>query len=178
MTGDVGWSNMSNRDRDPDDRYEAVQQGIPFFGGELLKRVHTSLPGVVVAYNAATRRARVQPAVDHMISPDGNPHADFADLEPMPNPVILDVPVIFPAGGGYTVHFPLLPDDPVLLLFSERDIADFKQRLKSGPPASEDVMEIQHAVCIPGFVLPIGIAGWRRAGAAIQRRRNVCASER
>ena len=76
--------------------YEAVQQGIPFFGGELLKRVHTSLPGVVVAYNAATRRARVQPAVDHMISPDGNPHADFADLEPMPNPVILDVPVYIP----------------------------------------------------------------------------------
>ena len=101
---------MSNRDSDA--RYEAIQQGVPFFGSELLKRVHTSLPGVVVAYNAATRRARVQPAVDHMVSPDDNPNAEFADLEPMPNPIILDVPVIFPIGGGYTVHFPLLPDDP------------------------------------------------------------------
>ena len=143
---------MSNRDSDA--RYEAIQQGVPFFGSELLKRVHTSLPGVVVAYNAATRRARVQPAVDHMVSPDDNPNAEFADLEPMPNPIILDVPVIFPAGGGYTVHFPLLPDDPVLLLFSERDIAAFKQTLESGPPASEDVMEIQHVVALPGFVFP------------------------
>ena len=143
---------MSNRDSDA--RYEHLQQGVPFFGDELLKRVHTSLPGVVVRYDAATRRARVQPAVDHLISPDDNPNAEFTDLEPMPNPIILDVPVIFPAGGGYTVHFPLLPDDPVLLLFAERDIAVFKQTLRSGPPASDDVMEIQHAVCIPGFVFP------------------------
>ena len=144
---------MSNRDSDA--RYEHVQQGVPFFGSELLKhQVHTSLPGVVVSYDATTRRARVQPAVDHLVSPEGNPNAEFGDLEPMPNPIILDVPVIFPAGGGYTVHFPLLPDDPVLLLFSERDIAAFKQTLRSGPPASDDVMEIQHAVCIPGFVFP------------------------
>ena len=31
---------MSNRDSDA--RYEAIQQGVPFFGSELLKRVHTS----------------------------------------------------------------------------------------------------------------------------------------
>ena len=143
---------MSNRD--PDDRYEVVQQGIPFFGGELLKQVHTSLPGVVVAYDAATRRARVQPAVDLMLSPPDDPTADFGALIPMPKPIILDVPVIFPAGGGYTVHFPLVKDDPVMLLFAERDIAAFKLTLEAGPPISDDVMEIQHAVCIPGFVFP------------------------
>ena len=42
---------MSNRDSDA--RYEHLQQGVPFFGDELLKRVHTSLPGVVVSYDAA-----------------------------------------------------------------------------------------------------------------------------
>ena len=143
---------MSNRD--PDDRYEVVQQGIPFFGGELLKQVHTSLPGVVVEYDAMTRRARVQPAVDLMLSPPDDPTADFGALIPMPKPIILDVPVIFPAGGGYTVHFPLVKDDPVMLLFAERDIAAFKLTLETGPPISDDVMEIQHAVCIPGFVFP------------------------
>ena len=142
---------MSNRD--PDSRYEVVQQGIPFYGAQLLKRVHTSLPGVVVAYDAATRRARVQPAVDLLLSPPDNPTADFGELIPMPKPVILDVPVIFPAGGGYTLHFPLVKDDPVMLLFAERDIAAFKETLETGPPLTDDVMEIQHAVCIPkGFV--------------------------
>ena len=153
-----GVNDVSNRDADA--RYEVVQQGIPFYGAQLLKRVHTSLPGVVVEYDHETRRARVQPAVDLLLSPPDNPTADFGALIPMPKPIILDVPVIFPAGGGYTVHFPLVKDDPVMLLFAERDIAAFKLTLETGPPISDDVMEIQHAVCIPGFVPPtVTLAG-------------------
>ena len=157
---------MSNRDSDA--RYEHLQQGVPFFGSELLKRVHTSLPGVVVSYDAATRRARVQPAVDHLISPEGNPNAEFGDLEPMPNPIILDVPVMHFIGGGYIVHLPLVAGDTVNLLFSERDIAAFKQTLRSGPPASDDVMEIQHAVAIPGFGNPNAAVTLAGAGLVLQ----------
>ena len=40
----------------------------------------------------------------------------------LPKPIILDVPVVFMSGGGFTVHFHLLPDDPVMLIFNERDI--------------------------------------------------------
>ena len=57
--------------RDPDARYETLPQGVEFFGDQLLKRVHTSLPGIVVSYNAATRRARVQPAVDLLLTNGG-----------------------------------------------------------------------------------------------------------
>ena len=143
---------MSNRDSDA--RYESLPQAIPFVGAQWLKQVHTSLPGVVTKYDAETRRARVQPAVDKMLAPRGSPYAGFPNLVPMPYPILLDVPVIFPSGGGYTVHFPLLPDDPVLLLFSERDITDFKDKLESGPPASDAIMEIHHVVALPGFVFP------------------------
>ena len=141
---------MSNRDADA--RYEHLLQGVPFVTQQLMLQVHTSIPGIVTAYDAATRRARVQPAVHMMLSPVGAPYAPFASCEPMEKPIILDVPVIFPSAGGYTVHFPLLPDDPVLLLFSERDIDNFKQTLESGQPLSGDIMEVKHVVCIPGFV--------------------------
>ena len=141
---------MSNRDADA--RYEHLLQGVPFVTQQLMLQVHTSIPGIVTAYDAATRRARVQPAVHMMLSPVGDPYAPFAACEPMEKPIILDVPVIFPSAGGYTVHFPLLPDDPVLLLFSERDIDNFKQTLESGQPLSGDIMEVKHVVCIPGFV--------------------------
>ena len=141
---------MSNRDKDA--RYEHLLQGVPFVTQQLMLQVHTSIPGIVTAYDAATRRARVQPAVHMMLSPVGDPYAPFAACEPMEKPIILDVPVIFPSAGGYTVHFPLLPDDPVLLLFSERDIDNFKQTLESDQPLSGDIMEVKHAVCIPGFV--------------------------
>ena len=132
----------SPSNRDPDARYETMAQGIPFFGDQLLKRVHTCLPGIVIEYDYETRRARVQPAVNLLLT-------DGTTIE---KPIILDVPVIYHTGGGYTVHFPLIPDDPVMLLFSERDIATFKETLTIGPPLSADIMEIQHALCVPGFV--------------------------
>ena len=48
---------------------------------------------------------------------------NLATWNPCPTRSYWTCRLFFPAGGGYTVHFPLLPDDPVLLLFSERDIA-------------------------------------------------------
>ena len=140
---------MSNRESDS--RYETPEQAITFFGQQLLKQVHTSLPGVVVEYDPATRRARVQPAVD-LMKTDGTS---------MPKPILLDVPVLFLTGGGFTLSVPLVAGDPVKLLFAERDIAAFKETLEVGPPLTNDIMEIQHAVAIAGFwpldgVLPIG----------------------
>ena len=128
---------MSNRDTDA--RYETPRQVIPFVNEQLLKQVHTSLPGVVVSYDAATRRARVQPAVDLLLT----------DGSTMQKPVILNVPVLWPATGGYFFHMPLEVGDPVMLLFNERDIARFKETLAVGPPLSNDIMEIQHACAMP-----------------------------
>ena len=130
--------------RDPDARYESLPQGMTFFGEQLLKRVHTSLPGIVNTYDASTRRARVQPAIDLLLTNGTS----------MPKPIILDVPVLFPSGGGYTIHVPLAAGDPVMIFFSERDIARFKATLTSGAPLSDDIMEAQHAVAVPGFVAP------------------------
>ena len=72
----------------------------------------------------------------------------------LPKAVILDVPVLFMAGGGFSVLVPFVPGDAVMLLFSERDIARFKATLETGPPLSEDIMEIQHAVAALAFVPP------------------------
>ena len=70
----------------------------------------------------------------------------------MPRAVILDVPVMWQSAGGFTSHMPLAVGDTVMLLFNERDISGFKQTLESGPPLSDDIMEMQHAVALPcGF---------------------------
>ena len=127
--------------RDPDRSYRSAAQTIPFFGEQLLKQVRTSLPGVVVEYDATTARARVQPAIDLL-------HVNGSSI---PRPVLLDVPVIHPAGGGYLVHIPLDVGDPVLLLFSERDIAVFKRTLEVGPPPTDAIMPLTGAVAVPGF---------------------------
>ena len=77
------------------------------------------------------------------------------------------MPVILPSGGGYSVHVPLSNGDPVLLLFSERDIARFKQTLAAGPPLTDDIMTPEHAVAIPGFMA--GGAGPVAGGFVLQR---------
>lgn len=139
---------MSNRDRDQ--RYESMKQAVPFYVRQALKDIHTCLPGIVKTYDATTRRARVQPAVDLL----------FTDNTSQPRAVILDVPVLAQTGGGFTFHCPLSAGDAVLLAFSERDIQRFKSSLQSGPPLSDDIMKLQHAVAVAGFVRPeVALAG-------------------
>ena len=151
---------MTTGNRDSDSRYENLSQGVPFFGSQLLKRVHTSLPGIVQSYDAATRRARVQPAVDLLLT----------DGTSAQKPIILDVPVLWPTGGGYTLSLPLDAGDAVMLLFAERDIQRFKETLAVGPPLSADVMQIQHAVAIAGFLAGRSYASVRRRHCAICNR--------
>ena len=131
---------MSNRDRDA--RYEDLKQAVRFALEQWEKGLHVGLPAVVVGYDAATARARVQPAVDLL----------FTDGGSAPKPIIFDVPVLMPAGGGMVAHVPMAAGDPVMLLFSERDIDAFKATLRRGPPASDRIMALVDAVAVGGFV--------------------------
>ena len=60
------------------------------------------------AYDTATSHPRIQPAVDLL----------FTDSTSTPKPVILDVPVLIPSGGGFTLHFPLISGDAMMLMLS------------------------------------------------------------
>ena len=135
---------MSNRD--PDARYEWMPQAIRFFGDQLLKQVHTALPGIVLSYDSQKSRARVQPATDLLFT-DGTTQARAA---------ILDVPVLHQCSRRYLLHVPLEPDDPVWLMFSQRSLANFKRTLQRSAPLTEDIMSEQDAVAIPGFT-PLNI---------------------
>jgi hypothetical protein len=75
-----------------------------------MTNVHTSFPGVVVNYDAKTRRADIQPSLKRKM-PDG------AFLE---FPIINDVPIQFPGTKKCTIHFPLEKDDEVSVFVMER----------------------------------------------------------
>jgi len=78
--------------------------------------VHTTLPGVVVKYDAKTRRADIQPSLKRKM-PDG---------EYMEFPIIPDVPVRYSGNKEFTIHFPLKKDDEVLLFVTERGTDKWK----------------------------------------------------
>ena len=77
-----------------------------------LTETHTCLPGIVESFNAATQLAKVNPAIKRLARSSGS----------VAIPPILDVPVVFPSAGGYSITFPVSAGDEVLLVFSERAI--------------------------------------------------------
>ena len=141
--------------RDPKLRYDSIGQALAFVGQEWLKRVRTAMPATIVAYTPSTGRARVQPAVDITMS-DGT----FR-----PRPQIPDVPVLQPAGGGYLLSIPLQAGDPVLLIYSHRDIGAFKRSLQPGPSEGPNVLWESDCIAVPGFA---PLATSRLDGLALQ----------
>ena len=107
----------------------------------LKDNVHTAIPGHVVTYSATSRRAIVQPAI----------RLAYTDGTEVSKPPVGNVPVLFPSGGGYTVHLPLEKGDPVMLLCSERSMADFKRAYQEASPGTSPLFSMRDAVAIPGF---------------------------
>lgn len=86
-----------------------------------LAELHTAMPGIVQKYDASKQLADVQPVFQRL----------FLDDEDAPQtyelPVITDVPVAFPQGGGAYLTFPLAKGDRVLLVFSQRSLDAWKE---------------------------------------------------
>lgn len=72
--------------------------------------IYTGMPGKIIAYDAATQSCTAQP-----IFQTGD----------MPMPPVYQVPVIFPAGGGAVMTFPVKPGDLCWLAHSMFPIGDF-----------------------------------------------------
>jgi hypothetical protein len=79
-------------------------------------QIWTSLPGILQSYDAEKLTATVQPAVQGRLRQEDGTWKDV-NL-----PLLLDCPVIFPAGGGFVFTFPLKKDDEGLVVFSSRCI--------------------------------------------------------
>lgn len=74
----------------------------------------TALPGIVQDFNPTERTCTVKPAIQARVSaPDGS--KSWVTL-----PLLLDCPVHFPSGGGYTLTFPIQNGDECLVVFSSR----------------------------------------------------------
>ncbi len=103
--------------------------------------VHVSMPGRIESYDAAKQEASVQPLIK----------VALADGSEASLPVINQVPVIWPRGGGAILSFPLQAGDTVLLVFSERSLDEWLQQggeLAPDDPRSHDLSD---AVAIPGL---------------------------
>ena len=127
----------------PEEDYASAAHTLPFVINQQLKLINTAMPGIVNAYDAAKRTVQVTPAIKRTFT-DGR--------QPVSYPVLEDVPVLFPAFGIYRIEAPLEAGDAVLLIFSQRGLADFKASRTSSLPSDGGFFSLSDAIALPGFV--------------------------
>lgn len=110
-----------------------------------LMNLHTSMPAIIMSYDANTRTITAQIAIQRVFT-DGEGLSG-----PMNLPPCVDVPVIFPGGGGYEITFPVKEGDECLLLFSERCIDSWFVSGEPNVPADYRQHDLSDAIAIVGL---------------------------
>ena len=111
----------------------------------LLLDVHTAIPGKIKSYDAAKQTAEV------IVQVRAQTPRDDGSLAAEELPVLPNVPVQWPRGGGYALHFPLTEGDFVLLVFSEAAIGHWRETGQLSDPGDLERHGIGYPFAIPGI---------------------------
>lgn len=103
--------------------------------------VRVAIPATIETYDPASQTCSAQPAVKTLLA-DGS----AARL-----PVVVDIPVVFPRGGGAFLSIPLKKGDRVLLLFADAALDRWLTRGEELEPLDARGHDLTDAVAIPGL---------------------------
>jgi hypothetical protein len=92
----------------------AIQTGID----NRLKDLHTAMPGIIQTFDPDTQLATVQPAIRRIFKSTDD--ESIETLTPTDISILINVPVVYPGGGGFHLTFPVKKGDECLLVFCER----------------------------------------------------------
>jgi hypothetical protein len=110
--------------------------------------VQTGMPARVVSFTEGPpARCSVKPLLQRRDAETG---------ETTDYPVIPDVPIIYPAGGGFRMSWPLAQNDQVWLVFGSRDISGWKSGGGASAPRSQRRAGLSDAVVLAGFAPSTG----------------------
>lgn len=76
----------------------------------------TAMPAVLTKFDALRRTCEVQPTIQAVVEDE------FGKDKWVTLPLLVDLPVQFPGGGGFVLTFPLQPGDEGLVIFASRCI--------------------------------------------------------
>lgn len=110
----------------------------------LQNKIWTALPGVVVSFDADAVTAVVQPGIGGSVT-----QQDGSQV-PVNLPVLTDVPVVFPRGGGCTLTFPVEEGDECLIVFACRSIDAWAQSGGVQPATDARRHDLSDAFAIVG----------------------------
>jgi len=104
----------------------------------------TALPGYITEVDLSKMTCSVQPTLKEILV-DENGETKLVKL-----PILLDVPIVFPSGGGFTITFPIEENDEVLVVFSSRCIDAWYQQGGVQPAMEARMHDLSDGFAIPG----------------------------
>ncbi len=113
---------------------------------EIMKEINCAKIGTIKAFDAGNQTVTVQIAMQQVtsIAPDGvKTLADY--------PLLLEVPVFFPAGGGYTLTFPIAQGDECLVVFNDRQLDNWFTSGAGLPPTIGRVHDLSDGIAYVGL---------------------------
>lgn len=120
------------------------QQSFDALTASIFSMMRVSLPGIIQSFDPETVTCVVQPAIKGAVPDDsGVPVSSEMTL-------LMDVPVMFPRGGGCTLTFPIKPGDECLIVFSDRCTDFWWQSGGVQEPADDRQHDLSDAFAIVG----------------------------
>jgi hypothetical protein len=107
-------------------------------------KIWTAFPGLVTSYDATKMTVSIQPAV--MGRTRDNSTGVWTDVK---MPLLVDCPVMFPSGGGFTFTFPVKKDDEVLVVLACRCIDGWWQNGSTQPQLEFRMHDLSDGFCLP-----------------------------
>ncbi|EJD3719797.1 translation initiation factor IF-2 [Salmonella enterica subsp. enterica serovar Lattenkamp] len=112
-----------------------------------LANARSSLPGIIQSFDPETVTCVVMIAVK---SSTPAPFESPESAQSVDYPLLMDVPVVFPRGGGVTLTFPIKEGDECLVVFSSRCIDFWWQNGGVQERADTRMHDLSDAFVIPG----------------------------
>ncbi|GFM38007.1 Gp138 family membrane-puncturing spike protein [Desulfovibrio psychrotolerans] len=130
---------MDRRERQ-DDPVEAMRTALDGRQAALW----TALPGIVESFDPDAETVSVQPAISGTVQDEAG-RSRSVNL-----PLLVDVPVVFPAGGGFTLTYPIRKGDECLVIFASRCIDAWWQNGGIGRPLETRMHDLSDGFAFVG----------------------------
>lgn len=110
----------------------------------IMSAMRVSMHGIIQSFDPDAVTAVVQPAIK------GAEKDESGARVSVNLPLLVDVPVVFPRGGGCTLTFPVKHGDECLVIFADRCIDFWWQSGGIQEPVDERMHDLSDAFCIVG----------------------------
>lgn len=112
---------------------------------KVFSTLRVSAPGIIKEFDPVSQTAKVQIAIREHVQQE-NLQLVWTEI-----PVLLDVPVVFPRGGGYVLTFPIKESDECLVVFSDMCIDAWFSLSGVQNQIEKRRHDLSDAIAIPGL---------------------------